>query len=183
MNPAIFMDRDGTVSEEVGYMYNAGMYKPFPWTGEAIRKINDHGWKAVLITNQSGIERGYFPESLVHEIHSILRTELARYNAKLDAVYFCPHHPETGCQCRKPRPGMLLRAQQELGIDLAQSYMIGDKYIDVAVGHAAGARSILVLTGYGEEEYRKYKDAAVQPHFIADNLLKAVDAIFAGDVV
>jgi D-glycero-D-manno-heptose 1,7-bisphosphate phosphatase len=176
---AIFMDRDGTVSEEIGYMVDAGLYKPFPWTGPAIRKINESGMKAVLITNQSGIERGYFPESLVHEVHDLLRAELARHNAVLDAVYFCPHHPETGCNCRKPRPGMLLRAQEELGIDLAQSYVIGDRYLDVDAARAAGARSVLVMTGNGREEHAKYKHLPLQPHFVAENLLEAVDAIIS----
>ena len=180
MYKAIFMDRDGTVSEEIGYMYHTGLYKPFPWTGPAIRKINESGMKAVLITNQSGIERGYFPESLVHEVHEILNAELARHGAKLDGVYFCPHHPETGCDCRKPRPGMLLRAQEELGIDLAQSYMIGDRYLDVDAAYAAGAKSILVMTGNGRTEYQKYTDLPQQPHFIAENLLQAVESIISG---
>ena len=174
------MDRDGTVSEEVGYMYHEGLYKPFPWAGPAIRKINESGMKAVLITNQSGVERGYFPESLVHTIHDLLRAELARHSATLDAAYFCPHQPETGCDCRKPRPGMLLRAQKDLGIDLTQSFMIGDKYLDIQVGHAAGARSVLVKTGYGAEELEKFKDLPEQPDFIAENLLDAVEAIVSG---
>ena len=174
------MDRDGTVSEEIGYMHHTHLYKLFPWAGPAIRKINESGMKAILITNQSGIERGYFPETQVHEVHDILRTDLARHNATLDAVYFCPHHPETGCDCRKPRPGMLLRAQQELGINLSQSYMIGDRYLDVDVAHAAGALSVLVLTGDGRTELEKYKDLPQQPHFIAENLLEAVESIVSG---
>ena len=180
MHKAIFMDRDGTVSEEIGYMYHTHLYKPFPWTGPAIRKINESGIKAILVTNQSGVERGYFPESQVHEVHDILRIELARHNAKLDAIYYCPHHPETGCDCRKPRPGMLLRAQQELGIDLSQSYMIGDKYLDVDLAYAAGTRSVLVMTGYGREEYEKHKHLPQQPHFVAQNLLEAIESIMSG---
>ena len=177
---AVFMDRDGTVSEEVGYMYHAGLYRPFPFAGPAVRKINESGMKAVLITNQSGIERGFFPESLVHQIHDILKAELARHDAVLDAVYFCPHHPETGCDCRKPRPGMLRQAEREHGIDLTQSFMIGDKYLDVGVGHAAGARSVLVLTGYGREELEQNKNNPEQPDFVAENLLEAVEAITSG---
>jgi D-glycero-D-manno-heptose 1,7-bisphosphate phosphatase len=183
MHRAIFMDRDGTVSEEIGYMYHTGLYKPFPWAGPAIRKINDSGMKAILITNQSGVQRGYFTESVVHEVHDILHDELARHNAKLDAVYFCPHEPETGCDCRKPRPGMLMRARQELGIDLANSYVIGDRYLDVDVAYAAGARSVLVMTGNGRAEHQKYKDRPQQPHFVADNLLTAVESIVAGAFV
>jgi D-glycero-D-manno-heptose 1,7-bisphosphate phosphatase len=180
MNTAIFMDRDGTVSEEIGYMYHTHLYKPFPWTGPAIRKINESGMKAILITNQSGVERGYFPESQVHEVHALLSAELDRHNAKLDAIYFCPHHPDTGCDCRKPRPGMLLRAQQELGIDLANSFMIGDRYLDVDVGHAAGAKTVLVMSGNGRAEYEKYKSLPQQPHFTAETLFEAVESILSG---
>jgi len=181
MPSAIFMDRDGTVSEEIGYIYNVDLYKPYPFAGPAIRKINESGMKAILITNQSGIERGYFPESQVHKVHEILRAELARHDARLDAVYFCPHHPDTGCDCRKPRPGMLLRAQQELGIDLSRSYVIGDKYLDLEAAHAAGARSVLVMTGYGREELEKHKHLPLQADLVAENLLQAVETILAGD--
>ena len=179
LHKAIFMDRDGTVSEEVGYMYSRDLFKPFPWAGPAVRKINDSGMKAILITNQSGIERQILPESLVHEVHDALRGELARYDARLDAVYFCPHHPETGCECRKPRPGMLLRAEQELGISLVDSYVIGDRYLDVDAAHAAGAKSVLVMTGHGRAEYKEFKELPQQPHFVAENLLEAVEIIIS----
>jgi len=182
VNRAIFMDRDGTVSEEIGYMYEAALYRPFPWTGEAIRQINDSGFKAVLITNQSGVERGFFPESTVHAVHDILRNELARCNARLDAIYYCPHRPETGCGCRKPQPGMLLKAAEDLKIDLQQSFMIGDRYIDVHTAYAAGVRPVLVRTGDGKVQLEKYGDGSdVQPDFVADDLLEAVKTILAGD--
>src|SRR6188768_600022 len=177
----IFMDRDGTVSEEVGYMYHAGLYKPFPWTGEAVRKINDSGYKAVLITNQAGIERGYFPESMVHEVHSVLGAELNRWSAHLDGIYYCPHRPETQCDCRKPKPGMILRASREMNIELAESYMIGDRYVDVQAAHGAGVKSVLLRSGDGVIEFEKHgNSSSVQPHFIADNLLHAVEAILDG---
>jgi D-glycero-D-manno-heptose 1,7-bisphosphate phosphatase len=177
----IFMDRDGTVSEEVGYMYHAGLYKPFPWTGEAVRKINDSGYKAVLITNQAGVERGYFPESMVHEVHSVLDEELNRWSARLDGIYYCPHRPETQCDCRKPKPGMILRASREMNIELAESYMIGDRYVDVEAARAAGVKSVLLRSGDGLIEFEKHgKTSAFQPHFIADNLLNAVEAILNG---
>ena len=180
MHRAVFMDRDGTVSEEIGYMYDAGLYKPFSYTGPAIRRINDSGMKAVLITNQSGIGRGYFGEATVHKVHDILRAELDRHGASLDAVYFCPHEPQAGCGCRKPLPGMLLRAEKELDIDLARSYVIGDKHVDVETAYAVGARAILVLTGYGREEHESHRGSAKQPHLVVENLAEAVDAILAG---
>ena len=183
MHKAIFLDRDGTVSEEVGYMYDAGLYKLFPWTGDAIRRINESGFKAVLITNQSGVGRGYFPESTVHQVHDILKTELARYAAHLDAIYYCPHEPAADCECRKPKPGMLRQASRELDLDLANSYMIGDKYIDIETGHAAGAKTILLRTGYGTEQIAEhYASSPVQPDLIADDLLQAVEAILAGRI-
>src|SRR5215831_7207660 len=142
------MDRDGTVSEEIGYMYHSGLYRPFPFAGPAIRRINESGMKAVLITNQSGVGRGYFDQESVDEVHGILRAELGRHQASLDAIYVCPHSPKDNCECRKPNPGMLLRAQEELDIDLSRSFVVGDKFVDVEVAHRVGAKGILVLTGY-----------------------------------
>ena len=174
------MDRDGTVSEEVGYMYHSGLYQPFPWAGPAIRRINESGMKAVLITNQSGVGRGYFNQSTVDEVHGILKAELARHNAVLDAIYICPHHPDAGCNCRKPNAGMLLRAHDELDVDLSHSYVVGDKYVDIETAHRVGARGILVLTGYGRGQLEKYRANAQQPHFVVENLMEAVDGILSG---
>jgi D-glycero-D-manno-heptose 1,7-bisphosphate phosphatase len=176
------MDRDGTVSEEIGYMYHSDLYRPFAWAGEAIRRINESGMKAILITNQSGVERGYFPESMVHAVHDVLRAQLARCNAHLDGIYYCPHQPDAGCECRKPKPGMIFQAAREMNIDVTQSFMIGDRYLDVEVGRAAGAKSILVRTGDGVAELEQYRDCPYQPDYIADNLLDAVDAILNGQV-
>ena len=174
---AVFLDRDGTVSEEVGYMFDVSRYKIFPWTGDAIRRLNDSGMKVALATNQSGIERGYFREEMVHRVHDHLRAEIARSRARLDAAYFCPHHPNSGCPCRKPRPGMLIRGQVELDIDLGCSYMVGDRYGDVHAGNAAGVTTVLVLTGDGREEHERHKSEEVQPDLIAEDLAEAVDLI------
>lgn len=161
-------------------MYHAGLYKLYSWAGPAIRKINESGMKAVLITNQSGVGRGYFDERSVDEVHSILQAELSKHAAKLDAIYACFHHPEAGCDCRKPHPGMLLQAQRELDIDLTSSYVIGDKQLDVETAYNTGAKGILVLTGYGKEEREKHRASEHQPHFVAENLMEAVDAILSG---
>ena len=182
MHRAIFIDRDGTISEEVGYMYHAGLYKPFPWAGPAVRRVNESGMKAVLITNQSGVGRGYFDEASVGQVHAILEAELSRHQAKLDAIYVCPHHPEANCECRKPRPGMLLKAKQDLDLDLARSFVIGDKFVDVDLAHAVGAHSVLVLTGYGRGELERHKNRPDQPHVIAENLLDAVESILWGNI-
>jgi len=175
------MDRDGTVNEEVGYMYHAGLYKPFPWTARAIRLINESGMKAVVVTNQSGVGRGYFPETTVKEVHHLLKQELSRSNAYLDAIYFCPH-PPGDCDCRKPKPGMLLQAGRELNIDLSRSYVIGDRYLDVEMARAVGALGILVLTGDGRNEMETRQGDGIQPDYIAENLLSAVEAILNGEL-
>jgi len=174
------MDRDGTVSEEIGYMYHAGLYRPFPWTGPAIRRINEAGMKAVLITNQSGVSRGYFTEETVHQVHSVLDGELSKHAAHLDGVYFCPHAPDAGCDCRKPKPGMLIRAAHELQVDLTQSYMVGDRFLDMQMAHAVGVRAILVRTGDGSDELANHQGEPLQPDYVAENLLAAVDAILNG---
>ena len=158
-------------------MYDISLYRVFPWTGDAIRRINESGMKVVLATNQSGIERGYFGESMVNRIHNRLHEQVARSKGKFDGIYFCPHKPESGCKCRKPRPGMLLQAKDELALDLHRSYMVGDRYLDVRTGKAAGAGTVLVLTGDGEKEYEECKNSESQPDFIAKDLAEAVDII------
>ena len=163
-------------------MYDAGLYKPYSYAGPAIRRINESGMKAVLITNQSGVGRGYFEEKMVDQVHDILRAELASHGANLDGIYYCPHLPEAGCDCRKPLPGMLRRAQKELNIDLESSFVIGDKHVDVETAYAVGAKGILVLTGYGRDEYESHRESPHPPHFVAENLSDAVDAILAGEI-
>jgi histidinol phosphatase-like enzyme len=118
----------------------------------------------------------------VGEVHRLLSSELAKSQARLDAIYFCPHHPDDKCECRKPRPGMLLQAQRELDIDLRQSYVVGDKHSDVVTADVVGAKSVLVLTGYGRQELARHRDDRLQPDYIAENLMDAVDAILKGQV-
>src|SRR6267142_2849268 len=183
MHKAVFMDRDGTVSEEIGYMYGAGLYWSYAYAGPAIRRINESGMKAVLITGQSGVGRGYFEESMVNQVHDILQAELSRHGAKLDAIYFCPHSPDAGCECRKPHTGMLQQAQKDLDIDLTESYVVGDKQVDVETAYAAGAKSVLVLTGYGREQREMFMASERQPDLVAETLEEAVDAILAGELM
>ena len=155
---AIFLDRDGTINEEIGYMDRLEKLRLIPGAAEAIRLINAGGMKAVVVTNQSGVARGIFTESFVAEIHARLGEMLRAEGASLDGIYFCPHHPTEGrgdylrgCECRKPAPGLLLRAAAELRLDLSHSWMIGDTLKDIEAGGWAGAQGILVRTGYGEE--------------------------------
>jgi D-glycero-D-manno-heptose 1,7-bisphosphate phosphatase len=155
---AVFLDRDGTINEEVGYMDRLEKLKLIPVAAEAIRLINASGMKAVVVTNQSGVARGLFDESLVDAVHIRLREMLRTEGAFLDGIYFCPHHPTEGrerylmtCDCRKPAPGLLLQAATDLHLEIVRSYMVGDTLKDIEAGARAGARGVLVKTGYGSE--------------------------------
>ncbi|HYO91318.1 MAG TPA: HAD family hydrolase [Pyrinomonadaceae bacterium] len=187
--PAVFMDRDGTISEEVGYVNHPSRYRVFPFSAEAVRLLNERGWLAILVTNQAGVARGYFTEDLIGEVHGVLRGELERDGARLDAVYYCAHHPSVGeppfrldCDCRKPRPGLIRRATADFDIDLAKSWMIGDRYSDIVLAHNAGVRSCFVLTGYGRGEWEYQRESwKHQPEMVAENLLEAVRKIVLSD--
>ena len=182
---AVFIDRDGTISEEVGYVNHVSRYRVFPFAARAVRALNEAGWLAVLVTNQAGVARGYFKEDLIGEVHAALAAELERGGARLDAVYYCPHHPSVGappyrqdCDCRKPRPGLVRRAEAELGIDPSASWMVGDRYGDVELARNAGLRSAFVLSGYGLGEWEHQRGAwRHRPDLVADNLLAAVQEI------
>ncbi len=185
MNRAVFLDRDGTVSEEVGYVNHIDRFRVSPWSSSAIRSLNEAGLRVVLVTNQSGIARGYFPEQLLHETHDKLRAELARDGARLDGIYYCPHHPEgkiaayrKSCACRKPGIALLQEASCDLDIDLASSFFVGDKYLDLETGFRAKARGVLVLTGYGKGEYEYLRESwPRQPDFVAADLGDAAEWI------
>jgi len=179
MTPAVFLDRDGTVIAETGYLDTLDGLELFPWTVDAIRVLNQAGLLVVLVTNQAGVARGFFDEAFVAETHRHLLERLAAGGARLDGCYYCPHHPEAvveayrrTCDCRKPGPGMIRQAARELGIDLPRSYVVGDRWHDVAAAQAAGARGLLVRTGHGRfEESRPVPD--VRPAHIADTLIEA----------
>lgn len=153
---AVFLDRDGTLIEEAHYLAAPEQVRLIPGAAAAVRRLNDAGVKVVVVTNQAGVARGFFPESRVAEIHAHLTAVLAAAGATIDAFYYCPHHPTAGtgefltdCTCRKPSPGMLLAAARDLDIDLSRSWMVGDNSSDLGAGAAAGCRTVLVRTGYG----------------------------------
>jgi len=184
---AIVMDRDGTVCDEVGYVNHVSRIRLLPRSAAAIRRAREAGFKTAIVTNQAGVARGYFDEELIHRVHDRVRELLAADGAAVDAIYYCPHHPDAGappyrldCDCRKPRPGMLLRARDELGIDLARSYLVGDSMRDVEAGHRVGATTVLVLTGYGRGEL-EYRSAGwkTRPDHIAEDLMDAVEWILS----
>ena len=181
------MDRDGCLTEEVGYVNHPSRIRLLPRTAEAVRRLNQAGVPAVMVTNQTGIARGYFSEEILHATNARMEGELRAEGARLDGVYVCMHHPSEGlppyradCDCRKPRPGLLHRAAAELDLDLPGSVMIGDKLSDVTAGHAVGAAAVLVLTGYGrgEWEYQRRDPSRgrdVKPDHVAEDLLDAVE--------
>lgn len=184
-NSAIFLDRDGTINEEVGYLDHADKLRIIPAAFEAIRLINGSGMKAVVISNQAGIARGFFTEEFVRSINGQIQAALLEKGALIDRFYFCPHHPTEGsapyrriCKCRKPEPGLLYLAAADLDIDLGRSYFIGDRFQDMETAHRAGARGVLVATGYGKDILQNAgPDRANefnQPDHIASDILEAV---------
>jgi D-glycero-D-manno-heptose 1,7-bisphosphate phosphatase len=178
LKPAVFLDRDGTIAEEVGYLNHISRFRMFPFVPEAVRRLNDAGMPVIVVTNQSGVGRGYFPESLVHEVHALMNRQLAEAGARVDGVYFCPHVSTDGCVCRKPKTGMLELAAQEHGIDVKRSFVVGDRHGDIELARNAGARSVLVRTGYGEGELAWHAGSwTVQAEFVADTLAEAADWI------
>jgi D-glycero-D-manno-heptose 1,7-bisphosphate phosphatase len=172
---AVFLDRDGTICEELGYVNHIDRFQIFPFAAEAIRQLNQAEIPVIVVTNQSGIARNIFPESLVHEVHKKMVAELAAGGAWIDAIYYCPHKSEDACECRKPNPGLLERAAREHALNLAASWIVGDRYADLEMGHVAGSRGILVMTGYGRGEYELHRDTwPRQPDALAENLRDAV---------
>jgi len=174
---AVFLDRDGTICVLVEYMDDPDQVELLPEAAEAIRTFNKLGMLVVMITNQSALARGYFTEDVLGAIHERLNRILEKEGAHIDAIYYCPHHPDDKCKCRKPEPGLLIKAAEELGIDLKRSFMVGDKVDDAAAGKAAGCKGILVLTGYGLGELALRDQWKVVPDHIADDLLGAAEWI------
>lgn len=184
-NIAVFLDRDGTINEEVGYLDSLDKLKIIPAAYEAIKLLNTSEIKAVVISNQAGVARGFFTEEFVVVLNNAIQSDLNIKGAIIDKFYYCPHHPTEGkgiylrdCNCRKPAPGMLLQAAQELNLDLARSYFVGDRFIDMETAKKVGAKGILVKTGYGEDLlHNDGPDTATpenKPDFIATDILEAV---------
>jgi D-glycero-D-manno-heptose 1,7-bisphosphate phosphatase len=176
--PAVFLDRDGTINEQMGYINHLSRFKLLDQAVAAIRRLNAAGVKVVVVTNQSGAARGYFPASLIDEIHAHLKQLLAAGGAHLDGIYTCQHGPAEGCDCRKPRPTLMQQAARDLDLDLSRSYLVGDRYSDIQTAANAGVKGILVLTGYGRGEYEYLRATQkVQPVQVASDLEAAVEWI------
>lgn len=187
---AVFIDRDGTISEEVGYINHVSRFRLFPYASSAIKHLNENGWLAIVITNQAGVARGYFSEDTIHAVHKAMTNELKSNGAQLDAIYYCAHHPSVGeppyrldCDCRKPKPGLISRAVKDFGISLEESWMVGDRYSDVELARNAGINSMFVMSGYGRGEWEHQRpNWTEQPDLVAEDLLGAVRLIVSGSV-
>ena len=176
----VFLDRDGVVNEEVDYLSDPKDLQLIKGVPAAIRRLNEQKIPVIVITNQAGVARGYYAESQVEVLHEALVKELARNGAHIDRFYYCPHHPDgrgeykKACDCRKPAPGLLRLAAHEMKLDLSHCVMIGDKASDIGAGVAVGARTILVMTGYGAKEWSSWRES-FQPTHVAPDLGRAVD--------
>ena len=176
---AVFLDRDGTIIEEVGYLDRPERVELYPWAIDAVRALNRAGLRVILVSNQSGVARGFFTEAVVDAVHRRLAELLQAGGAVIDAYYYCPHHPDgrlpeyaRRCECRKPGRGLVDRAQRELGIDPQRSFTVGDRWLDVALARAVGAKGVLVRTGYGESEERRPPEG-LTADAVVDNLAAA----------
>ena len=182
LRPAVFLDRDGTINEQMGYINHTCRFQLLPGAAEAIKQLNDLKIPVVVISNQSGLARGYFPEELLVEVHEKMNSLLAEKGAHVDGIYYCPHHPEAkeerfraACSCRKPKPGLVLEAAEQLNLDPRRSYVVGDRWSDIKTAANCGAKSVLVRTGYGrgDEQYIGPQQE-IQPDYIAEDLMEAV---------
>jgi D-glycero-D-manno-heptose 1,7-bisphosphate phosphatase len=181
--PAVFLDRDGTLLEEAGYLDRLDRLVFFPYSVDAVRLLNRANFAVIVVTNQAGIARGIFKESFVAEAHHHISARLSGGGAHVDGYYYCPHHPEAvieayrkSCDCRKPEPGLLRQAAAEHGLALERSFVIGDRWHDLEAGRRVGARGVLVRTGYGKTE-EQAPHASVTPAAVVDNLVEAVSWI------
>lgn len=173
----IFIDRDGTLIEEVNFLHRVADLRFFDYTDEAVKLLKANGFLIIVATNQSGIGRGIYTENQMREVHDAIQNQLTE---KIDAFYFCPHLPDEGCRCRKPNLGMIEQACQDFSIDLNESWMIGDKVLDIELGRNANIKTALVKTGYGEKDAKKLTN---QPDFIAETLISAVRFIIESSTV
>jgi D-glycero-D-manno-heptose 1,7-bisphosphate phosphatase len=183
MRPAAFIDRDGTIIEEAGYLDRFELIAPYPWSARAMRRLKDAGYALVVVTNQAGVARGYFDEAFVREAHQRLDAMLRAEGVDVDGYYYCPHHPEGTideyrqvCDCRKPAPGLVRLAARDLDLDISRSFVIGDKWLDVALAQNAGTTGVLVRTGYGRG-IETAPPEGVRAEVIVDTLLDAAEWI------
>lgn len=180
--PAVFIDRDGTINEQMGYINHLSRFVILPGVAEAIGLLNREGFLAIVVSNQAGAARGYFPPPLIETVHESLKSSLKERGVYLDGIFYCPHHPRSvipelrvECNCRKPRPGLVYQACANLDIDMSRSYVVGDRCLDIEMAHRCGLLGVLVKTGYGRGEIDYLLPSSEQnPIYIAEDLYDAV---------
>jgi D-glycero-D-manno-heptose 1,7-bisphosphate phosphatase len=188
---AVFLDRDGTLNEDPGYLGEPDKVKLFPGTGKALSLLkNRYNFKLIVISNQSGIARGLISESEVDAVNARINELLKEDKVEIDAFYYCPHHPDFSSreevECRKPSPSMIYQASSDLNIELDKSYFIGDTPADILCGINAGLKTVLVKTGYGTESISILQNQNIFPSFVAENILSASKLIledFTGEII
>jgi len=180
--PAVFVDRDGTINEQMGYINHVSRFRILPGVPQAIRMLNRHGFLVLVVSNQSGVARGYYPLDLVETVHRLMVTRIREKRGNIDKIFFCPHHPagsvpgfSRDCDCRKPKTGLIEQACKCFEIDLQRSFVVGDMCTDMELAHRAGLKGVLVKTGYGlgEIEY-VLPEKTAKPAHVAEDLLDAV---------
>jgi D-glycero-D-manno-heptose 1,7-bisphosphate phosphatase len=175
---AVFVDRDGTICFDRHYLSDPNGLELIPTVAEGIKRLNDAKLPVIVVTNQSGVRRGYFTEETLKTVHDRMRQILASHGAKIDDIFYCPHRPDEGCKCRKPAPGMLTQAKDKHGLDLTRSFVIGDRMMDVGMAHAVGAKGILVPEPGDQYNIEKeIRESTTKPDFRADTFVQAVDWI------
>ena len=173
---AVFLDRDGTIAPDVPYCSRPEDFQLYPEAGSAIKLLKENGFKVVIITNQSGIARGYFTEETLGKIHNKMRSELKRCGVELDAIYYCSHHPDDRCDCRKPNTALFLRAQEDINLDFTQSYVVGDMGLDISAGKKIGCKTVLITHGNGDSA-----DPVIKPDYVAADMLDAAKWILSNN--
>ena len=182
MKKLLFIDRDGTINEQLGYINHLSRFVILPGVSEAVRLLNKNNWWAIIVTNQGGLARGYYPMELVDEIHAFLKSSLKEQGAIIDGIFFCPHHPagvvpeySTDCDCRKPETGLVDKALEAFDIDMSNSYVVGDRHVDIELASRLNLKGVLVKTGYGQGELEYIiPEKRLKPDHVAEDLLDAV---------
>jgi D,D-heptose 1,7-bisphosphate phosphatase len=176
----VFIDRDGTINVNFGYIDNPDDFEMYPGVKEGIKLLKDKGFKIIVITNQSGIARGYFSEETLENIHQKMKNELSKKGASIDAIYYCPHHPKDKCNCRKPNTGLFQQAVKELNIDVKRSFIIGDRMLDIEAGYKIGCKTVLVPENKEKVE-QEMKESSIKPDYVCDDFYSGVGWILENE--
>ena len=172
-NKAVFIDRDGTINVNVEYLDNPNNLKIYPGVAEGLKLLKENGFKIIVITNQSGIARGYFTKETLEKIHERMKSELLKKNASIDGIYYCPHHPDDNCECRKPQTGLFKKAFNDFNIDPSKSFIIGDRMLDIEAGYKMGLKTVLVPEDKEKVE-KEMKNSNIKPDFVCKNFYLGV---------